>query len=35
MDRQAAFNASFGYMTNAEADDFDRVIEASCERVEP
>ncbi len=33
-DRQTAFAASFGSMTNAEADAFDRAIEAGCERVE-
>ena len=33
-DRQAAFEASFGSMTDAEADAFDRVIEEGCERIE-
>lgn len=35
VDRQAAFDASFGCMTAAEADVFDRVIEEGCERIEP
>ena len=34
-DRQAAFDASFGCMTKAEADAFDRVIEDGCERIDP
>lgn len=34
-DRQAAFDASFGSMTKDEADEFDRVIEEGCERIEP
>ncbi len=34
-DRQAAFDASFGCMTAAEAKAFERVIEEGCERVEP
>ena len=33
-DRQAAFDASFGCMTAAEADAFERVIEEGCERIE-
>lgn len=35
VDRQAAFEASFGCMTDEEADAFDRVIEDGCERIEP
>lgn len=35
VDRQAAFDASFGSMPKDEADAFDRVIEAGCERIEP
>lgn len=34
-DREAAFNASFGCMTAAEADVFDRVIEEDCEQIKP
>lgn len=34
-ERQAAFDASFGSMPQAEADEFDRIIEEGCERVEP
>lgn len=34
-ERQAAFEASFGSMSQEEADEFDRVIEEGCERVEP
>lgn len=33
-DRQAAFEASFGCMTDDEADAFDRAIEEGCERIE-
>ncbi len=33
-DRKAAFDASFGSMTAAEADAFDRAIEEGCERIE-
>ena len=33
-DRQAAFDASFGCMTAAEAEAFERVIEEGCERIE-
>jgi hypothetical protein len=33
-DRQAAFDASFGSMPKEEADEFDRVIEEGCERIE-
>ena len=33
-DRQKAFDASFGCMTNDEADAFERVIEEGCERIE-
>jgi hypothetical protein len=35
IDRQAAFDASFGCMTPEEAEAFDRVIEEGCERIEP
>jgi hypothetical protein len=34
-DRQAAFEATFGCMSQEEADAFDRVIEEGCERIEP
>jgi hypothetical protein len=34
VDRQAAFDASFGCMTKDQADAFDRVIEEGCERIE-
>lgn len=34
-DRQAAFDASFGCVTAAEADAFERVIGEGCERIEP
>ena len=33
-DRLAAFDASFGCMTKVEADEFDRVTEEDCERIE-
>lgn len=34
VERQSAFDASFGCMTSAEADAFDRAIEEGCERIE-
>ena len=34
IDRQTAFDASFGCMTAEEADEFDRIIEGGCERIE-
>ena len=34
-DQQAAFDTSFGCMTKAEADAFDRVIEDGCEPIDP
>lgn len=34
VDRQAAFDASFGSMPKDEADAFDRVIEEGCEHIE-
>ena len=34
-DRQAAFEATFGCMSQEEADAFDRAIGKSCEQIEP
>lgn len=34
-ERQAAFDASFGCMTKDEADEFDRLINESCEGHNP
>jgi hypothetical protein len=33
-DRQMAFDATFGCMSQEEADNFDRLIEDGCERIE-
>jgi hypothetical protein len=35
IDRQHAFDASFGSMPKEDADAFDRSIEEGCEQVEP
>jgi hypothetical protein len=34
VDRQTAFDATFGCMSQEEADAFDRAIEEGCERIE-